>query len=90
MMHGLLLIDKPEGITSAEVVRVVKRQLRCKTGHLGTLDPFASGVLPVCIGGICIESPRKRRATSASSAALHDGIGALRIREPVRSPLSVS
>jgi len=50
MMHGLLLIDKPEGITSADVVRVVKRQLRCKTGHLGTLDPFASGVLPVCIG----------------------------------------
>jgi tRNA pseudouridine55 synthase len=50
MMHGLLLIDKPEGMTSADVVRVVKRQLRCKTGHLGTLDPFASGVLPVCIG----------------------------------------
>ena len=49
-MPGLLLIDKPEGITSADVVRVVKRQLRCKTGHLGTLDPFASGVLPVCLG----------------------------------------
>ena len=49
-MHGLLLVDKPEGVTSADVVRVVKRQLRCKTGHLGTLDPFASGVLPVCIG----------------------------------------
>jgi tRNA pseudouridine55 synthase len=49
-MHGLLLIDKPAGITSADVVRVVKRRLRCKTGHLGTLDPFASGVLPVCIG----------------------------------------
>ena len=49
-MHGLLLVDKPEGVTSADVVRVVKRQLRCKVGHLGTLDPFASGVLPVCIG----------------------------------------
>jgi tRNA pseudouridine55 synthase len=49
-MHGVLLIDKPEGITSAEVVRIVKRQLGCKTGHLGTLDPFASGVLPICIG----------------------------------------
>ena len=47
---GLLIIDKPEGITSAEVVRVVKKRLGCKTGHLGTLDPFASGVLPVCIG----------------------------------------
>lgn len=50
MMHGLLLIDKPEGLTSADVVRVVKRQVCCKTGHLGTLDPFASGVLPVCLG----------------------------------------
>ena len=49
-MHGLLLIDKPAGLTSADVVRVVKRQVGCKTGHLGTLDPFASGVLPVCIG----------------------------------------
>ncbi len=49
-MHGVLLIDKPEGITSADVVRIVKQQLHCKTGHLGTLDPFASGVLPICIG----------------------------------------
>lgn len=49
-MDGLLLVDKPEGMTSAEVVRLVKRQLRVKTGHLGTLDPFASGVLPICVG----------------------------------------
>ncbi len=49
-MDGVLIIDKPQGMTSADVVRVVKRQLRCKTGHLGTLDPFATGVLPVCIG----------------------------------------
>lgn len=49
-MDGLLIVDKPAGVTSAEVVRVVKRTLRCKTGHLGTLDPFATGVLPVCLG----------------------------------------
>ena len=49
-MNGLLIIDKPEGMTSAEVVRVVKRRWRCKTGHLGTLDPFATGVLPLCVG----------------------------------------
>jgi len=49
-MNGLLIIDKPEGMTSADVVRVVKQRLRCKTGHLGTLDPFASGVLPLCVG----------------------------------------
>lgn len=51
MLHdGLLIIDKPAGITSAEVVRAVKQHLRCKTGHLGTLDPFATGVLPLCLG----------------------------------------
>jgi tRNA pseudouridine55 synthase len=49
-MDGMLIVDKPEGLTSADVVRVVKRRLRCRTGHLGTLDPFASGVLPLCLG----------------------------------------
>jgi len=49
-MDGLLIVDKPQGMTSADVVRVVKRRLHCKTGHLGTLDPFASGVLPLCLG----------------------------------------
>ena len=50
MMNGILIIDKPEGLTSAEVVRRVKRGLSVKVGHLGTLDPFASGVLPLCLG----------------------------------------
>jgi tRNA pseudouridine55 synthase len=49
-MNGLLIVDKPEGLTSADVVRYAKRLLRVKTGHLGTLDPFASGVLPLCVG----------------------------------------
>lgn len=49
-MDGLLVVDKPVGLTSAEVVRRVKRWTRSKTGHLGTLDPFASGVLPLCLG----------------------------------------
>lgn len=47
---GVLIIDKPEGVTSTDVVRAVKRRLKTKTGHLGTLDPFATGVLPVCVG----------------------------------------
>jgi tRNA pseudouridine55 synthase len=50
MMDGVIIVDKPVGMTSAEVVRIVKRHLGCKTGHLGTLDPFASGVLPLCLG----------------------------------------
>jgi tRNA pseudouridine55 synthase len=49
-LDGLLIVDKPEGMTSADVVRIIKRRVGSKTGHLGTLDPFASGVLPVCIG----------------------------------------
>lgn len=49
-MNGLLIVDKPEGLTSADVVRRAKHVLRVKTGHLGTLDPFASGLLPLCVG----------------------------------------
>ncbi len=50
-LDGILLLDKPEGLTSAEVVRVVKKTLSVdKIGHLGTLDPFASGLLPLCLG----------------------------------------
>ncbi len=51
-MHGVIIIDKPTGPTSAEVVRLVKSRLGRKTrvGHLGTLDPFATGVLPILVG----------------------------------------
>jgi tRNA pseudouridine55 synthase len=47
-MNGIVVIDKPEGLSSAQVVATVKRLLRAhKAGHGGTLDPFARGVL-VC------------------------------------------
>lgn len=51
-MNGILLIDKPVDLTSAEVVRRVKHRLPrgAKVGHLGTLDPFATGLLPLCLG----------------------------------------
>ncbi len=50
-LNGILLVDKPEGCSSAEVVRVVKRKLAAdKIGHIGTLDPFATGLLPLCLG----------------------------------------
>jgi tRNA pseudouridine55 synthase len=50
-MDGVLLVDKPAGMTSAGVVRVLKRRVaRRKIGHLGTLDPFATGLLPLCVG----------------------------------------
>ncbi len=51
LKHGFLIVDKPEGITSAKAVAAVKRALKCKKiGHAGTLDPLASGVLPLAIG----------------------------------------
>ncbi len=51
MISGLLLIDKPAGFTSFEVVRRVRRALKVKkAGHLGTLDPFATGLLPLALG----------------------------------------
>jgi tRNA pseudouridine55 synthase len=49
--HGVIVVDKPSGMTSARVVGKVKRALGIKkVGHTGTLDPMATGVLPLCIG----------------------------------------
>jgi len=48
---GVLIVDKPEGPTSHDVVAVVRRSARgLKVGHTGTLDPLASGVLPIVLG----------------------------------------
>jgi len=50
MMNGVIVIDKPAGKTSHDVVRDVKKTLGIKkAGHTGTLDPLATGVLPVCL-----------------------------------------
>ena len=50
-LDGFLVIDKPEGMTSHDVVQVVRRRLGVrKVGHLGTLDPMATGVLPLALG----------------------------------------
>lgn len=51
MPNGLLIIDKPAGPTSHDVVARVRRTLRTKrVGHTGTLDPLATGVLPLVVG----------------------------------------
>lgn len=48
---GILIVDKPEGVTSRDVVNRVQRLVRpLKCGHAGTLDPMATGVLLVCLG----------------------------------------
>jgi tRNA pseudouridine55 synthase len=60
-MDGVLLIDKPAGMTSHDVVAAVRRALGGeRTGHAGTLDPFATGLLLVLVG----------RATKSQSALM--------------------
>lgn len=55
-MHGWIILDKPDGLGSTQAVSAVKRNLReagygkVKVGHGGTLDPLATGVLPIAIG----------------------------------------
>lgn len=50
-LAGVLVVDKPAGPTSHDVVDAVRRAYRLRrVGHTGTLDPFATGVLPVCLG----------------------------------------
>lgn len=50
-MHGILVIDKPAGVSSAQAVERVRRELGVdRAGHGGTLDPIATGVLPICVG----------------------------------------
>lgn len=49
-MDGIILIDKPKGVTSHDIVYKVKKLLNEKVGHTGTLDPNATGVLPLLVG----------------------------------------
>lgn len=50
-ISGILLLDKPAGITSNTALQIVKRLFdACKAGHTGSLDPLATGVLPLCFG----------------------------------------
>jgi tRNA pseudouridine55 synthase len=51
VISGLLLLDKPAGYSSNHALQKIKRLFRAeKAGHTGTLDPFATGLLPICLG----------------------------------------
>lgn len=55
-MDGIIIVDKPKGITSHDVVSKLRKILKTKKiGHTGTLDPIATGVLPICVG-ICTKA----------------------------------
>ncbi len=50
-IDGILLLDKPRGITSNQALQTVKHHFHaCKAGHTGSLDPIATGLLPLCFG----------------------------------------
>ena len=49
-LHGWVVIDKPQGLTSNRIVQHVRRATGAKAGHAGTLDPLATGVLPIALG----------------------------------------
>jgi tRNA pseudouridine55 synthase len=69
-VHGVLLLDKPLGLTSNAAVQRLKRLYRAeKAGHTGTLDPLATGLLPICFGAatkfaqVSLDADKRYRAT---------------------------
>jgi tRNA pseudouridine55 synthase len=65
-VHGLLLLDKPQGISSNQALQKVKSIFNAKkAGYIGTLDPLATGILPICFGestkfSCCLTESNKR------------------------------
>lgn len=50
-IHGIFLLDKPQGVSSNDIMQKVKRLFNAnKAGHTGALDPLATGMLPICLG----------------------------------------
>jgi tRNA pseudouridine55 synthase len=71
---GIILVDKPAGPTSFAIVAAVRRRTRARTGHAGTLDPFATGLLLLLSGAATRLQPRfvgldKRYVTEIDLAA---------------------
>ena len=74
-VHGVLLLDKPLGLSSNQALQKAKWLLRAeKAGHTGTLDPLASGVLPLCFGAATKFSAQHLDADKAYTATLQLGV----------------
>src|SRR5205807_606718 len=92
MPSGILLLDKPLGLSSNAVLQRVRTLfLRQKAGHVGSLDPLATGMLPICLGeatkiaGQILAGRKRYRFTVALGAATATGDteGAVTTRAPV-------
>ena len=91
-VHGVLLLDKPLGLSSNQALQQAKRLYRAeKAGHTGTLDPLASGLLPLCFGAatkfaqVSLDADKAYRATLVlgQRTSTGDGEGALVEERPV-------
>ena len=79
-IHGVVLLDKPVGISSNRALQKVRGIFQArKGGHTGSLDPFATGMLPICLGeasktaAFMLEAGKKYRATAKLGEATTTG-----------------
>ena len=79
-IHGVILLDKPVGITSNRALQKVRGIFQArKAGHTGSLDPFATGMLPICLGeasktaAFMLEAEKQYRATAHLGEATTTG-----------------
>jgi tRNA pseudouridine55 synthase len=79
-LHGVLLLDKPGGLSSNDALQKARRLLRAeKAGHTGTLDPLATGLLPLCFGAatkfsqVSLDADKRYLATLRFGAATTTG-----------------
>ncbi|MCB5190069.1 tRNA pseudouridine(55) synthase TruB [Methylobacillus arboreus] len=95
-IDGVLLLDKPLGISSNQALQVVKRLYQAaKAGHTGSLDPLASGLLPICLGEatkfshFLLDADKSYRAlvTLGSTTTTGDAEGEVLERLPVTTTL---
>jgi tRNA pseudouridine55 synthase len=74
-VHGVLLLDKPVGLSSNDALIKAKRLLNAeKAGHTGTLDPFATGLLPLCFGEATKFSQDLLEADKTYETVVHLGV----------------
>jgi len=85
-VSGIVLVDKPGGLSSNRVLQRVKRLFQArKAGHTGTLDPMATGMLPVCLGaatrvsGLMLHASKKYRVTAQFGVLTDTGDAAGRV-----------
>ena len=79
-LAGIVLVDKPQGFSSNQILQKTKRLYQArKAGHTGTLDPMATGMLPICFGaatrvsGMMLESSKRYRVTAVFGVATDTG-----------------